>query len=112
TLSVAASVNSFDSPLKVQSSDVYMPLTPMFHVHAWGIPYVATMLGMKQIYPGPYEPEMLMKLILSQRVTFSHCVPTILGLLVNSPKAKELDLSFFRVIIGGSALPKGLAKAT
>ena len=43
--------------------DVYMPLTPMFHVHAWGIPYVATMLGVKQVYPGKYVPEILLKLI-------------------------------------------------
>ena len=35
------------------SGDVYMPITPMFHVHAWGLPYVATMLGVKQVYPGP-----------------------------------------------------------
>ena len=35
------------------SRDVYMPITPMFHVHAWGLPYVATMLGVKQVYPGP-----------------------------------------------------------
>jgi len=43
--------------------DVYMPITPMFHVHAWGLPYVATMMGCKQVYPGRYEPEMLLKLI-------------------------------------------------
>jgi fatty-acyl-CoA synthase len=112
TLAVTASLSAIDSALKVSSSDVYMPLTPMFHVHAWGMPYAATMLGIKQVYPGPYEPEMLMKLILTHRVSFSHCVPTILGMLVNNPNVKALDLSFFRVIIGGSALPRGLAKAT
>lgn len=112
TLAVTASLGAIDSALKVSSADVYMPLTPMFHVHAWGMPYAATMLGIKQVYPGPYEPEMLMKLILTHRVSFSHCVPTILGMLVNNPKVKALDLSFFRVIIGGSALPRGLAKAT
>lgn len=111
TIAVTATKGSIDSPVMIHSSDVYMPLTPMFHVHAWGIPYVASMVGMKQVYPGPYEPQMLMKLILTNRVTFSHCVPTILGMLVNNPKAKELDLSYFSVIIGGSALPKGLAKS-
>src|SRR5215467_9608297 len=39
------------------SGDVYMPITPMFHVHAWGLPYVAAMLGVKQVYPGRYVPE-------------------------------------------------------
>ncbi|MCO6497916.1 MAG: fatty acid--CoA ligase [Chitinophagaceae bacterium] len=110
TIGLATAVSAIDSPVRVKSTDVYMPLTPMFHVHAWGMPYLATMLGMKQVYPGPYEPEMLMKLILGHRVTFSHCVPTILGMLVNNPKVRQLDVSFFRVIIGGSALPKGLAK--
>ncbi|HOZ85198.1 MAG TPA: long-chain fatty acid--CoA ligase [Niabella sp.] len=112
TMVVANSLCAIDSPVRIHSTNVYMPLTPMFHVHAWGMPYVATMLGMKQVYPGPYEPEMLMKLILTHTVSFSHCVPTILGILVNNPKVKSLDLSFFRVIIGGSALPFGLAKST
>jgi fatty-acyl-CoA synthase len=43
--------------------DVYMPITPMFHVHAWGMPYVATMLGLKQVYPGRYVPDTLLQLI-------------------------------------------------
>lgn len=111
TIGAMASLSAIDSPVRVHSTDVYMPLTPMFHVHAWGMPYGATMLGLKQVYPGQYEPQMLMKLILTHRVSFSHCVPTILGMLVNNPKVKEPDLSFFHVIIGGSALPKGLAGA-
>ena len=64
-----------------------MPLTPMFHVHAWGIPYVATMLGVKQVYPGRYVPEVLLKLLASEGVTFSHCVPSILNMLVSDPAA-------------------------
>jgi fatty-acyl-CoA synthase len=92
--------------------DVYMPITPLFHVHAWGFPFVATLLNNKQIYPGRYEPEMLLKLLLSEKVTFSHCVPTILNMLVSSPVASKVDLSRWKVIIGGSALTLGLAKAT
>jgi fatty-acyl-CoA synthase len=88
-----------------------MPITPMFHVHAWGIPYAATLLGVKQVYPGRYEPEMLLKLILMEKVTFSHCVPTIIHMLVSSPVVKKLDLTKWKVVIGGSRLPKGLAKA-
>ncbi len=91
--------------------DVYMPITPMFHVHAWGFPFLATMLSAKQVYPGRYEPEVLLKLLLSEGVTLSHCVPTILNMLVNSPVAQQVDLSRWKVIIGGSALTKGLAKA-
>jgi fatty-acyl-CoA synthase len=80
-------------------------------VHAWGLPYVATMLGTKQVYPGKYEPAMLLKLITTESVTSSHCVPTILQMLVTSPAVKELDLSNWKVIIGGSKLSTGLAAA-
>ena len=74
----------------------------MFHVHAWGVPYVATMLGVKQVYPGRYEPEMLLRLLLTEKVTFSHCVPTILHMLVSNPVAKAVDLSNWKVVIGGA----------
>ncbi|MFP3526139.1 AMP-binding protein, partial [Pantoea sp. SIMBA_072] len=62
TLAEASVTGSIDSVRLLGSNDVYMPITPMFHVHAWGIPYAATMLGMKQVYPGRYEPDMLVKL--------------------------------------------------
>ena len=88
-----------------------MPLTPLFHVHGWGFPLVATMLGMRQIYPGRYEPAKLLALIARHRVTFSHCVPTILGMLLGAPGSDQVDLSGWKVIIGGSALPEGLARA-
>ncbi len=110
TLGVAVGVASFTSPGRLNSTDVYMPITPMFHVHAWGVPYVATMLGAKQVYPGRYEPGMLLKLQQEEKVTFSHCVPTILHMLLSNPAAKEMDLSGWKVLIGGSALPRGLAK--
>jgi fatty-acyl-CoA synthase len=92
--------------------DVYMPITPLFHVHAWGFPFVATLLNNKQVYPGRYEPEMLLKLLLQEKVTLSHCVPTILNMLVSSPVASKVDLSKWKVIIGGAALTSGLAEAT
>lgn len=90
--------------------DVYMPITPLFHVHGWGIPYVATLLGIKQVYPGRYDPARLLGLICEHDVTFSHCVPTILTMLLTAPEAKAADLSRWKVIIGGSALSEGLAR--
>lgn len=96
---------------RFQRDDVYMPLTPMFHVHAWGVPYVATMMGVKQIYPGRYVPDTILKLHAQEKVTFSHCVPTILHMLLTSPAGEKVDLSNWTVVIGGSALPTALAKA-
>ena len=111
TISGMLGLSAYESPARFRSNDVYMPITPMFHVHAWGIPYAATLLGVKQVYPGRYEPEMLLKLILTEKVTFSHCVPTIIHMLVSSPVVKKLDLTKWKVVIGGSRLPRGLAKA-
>jgi fatty-acyl-CoA synthase len=90
--------------------DVYMPITPMFHVHAWGFPWSATLAGVKQVYPGRYEPAMLVKLIKSEGVTFTHGVPTILQMLLDAAAAENADLNGLKMVIGGSALPKALAK--
>jgi fatty-acyl-CoA synthase len=110
TLASSVALGAYHTQVRLRSDDVYMPLTPMFHVHAWGIPYVATLLGVKQVYPGMYEPGMILQLIRTEKVTFSHCVPTILQMLLTSPAAKDTDLSGWKVIIGGSQLPRGLAK--
>ncbi|RUM39194.1 MAG: fatty acid--CoA ligase [Desulfobulbus sp.] len=96
---------------RLHQGDVYMPITPMFHVHAWGMPYIATSLGLKQVYPGKYAPETLLRLIEKEKVTFSHCVPTILHLLMNHPLFHEIDLSHWKVMIGGAVLPKAMCKA-
>ena len=81
----------------------------MFHVHGWGFPYMATLLGVKQIYPSKYEPEKLLNLIKKEKVTFSHCVPTILQMILSTNKKLNFDLSNLKLIIGGSALPRNLA---
>jgi fatty-acyl-CoA synthase len=90
--------------------DVYMPITPMFHVHAWGFPWAATLAGVKQVYPGRYDPALLIKLIKTEGVTFTHGVPTILQMLLDAAAKADVDLSGLKMVIGGSALPKALAK--
>ena len=95
---------------RFDEADVYMPITPMFHVHAWGIPYVATAMAVKQIYPGRYSPERLLELIVRERVTFSHCVPTILQMLITTAVAQGRRLDGWKVVIGGAALPQALAQ--
>jgi len=110
TYAMLANNAAFDSQVQVTSGDVYMPITPMFHVHAWGVPYVMTLMGAKQVYPGRYDPEMLLKLLTKEKVTISHCVPTIMHMLVSSPAIKQFDLTGWKVIIGGSALPRGLCQ--
>ena len=94
--------------MSFRPDDVYMPITPMFHVHAWGNPFNCTVRGLKQVYPGRYQPELLAKLFVTEKVTFSHCVPTILQMFLAA--AKDVDLRGWRVIIGGSQLPRALAQ--
>ncbi len=110
TFAMMAMLGAYDNIGRFRSNDVYMPLTPMFHVHAWGVPYVATVLGVKQVYPGKYEPSMLLQLITKEKVTFSHCVPTILQMIVNTPGIENITMNEWKVIIGGSMLPKALCK--
>jgi fatty-acyl-CoA synthase len=110
TYGVLAAVSGYDAQSRLTSDDVYMPITPMFHVHAWGMPYLMTVLGAKQIYPGKYDPATLLRYVSEYRVSFSHCVPTILHMLLSHPAAAGYDLTGWKVIIGGSALSKGLCK--
>ena len=111
TLGALGALASGGDHARLHRDDVYMPITPMFHVHGWGMPFVATLLGVKQVYPGRYEPEKLLRLIEREGVTFSHCVPTILHMLLDSPAAGGIDLGGWKVVIGGSAMSAGLARA-
>ncbi|UCI05181.1 fatty acid--CoA ligase [Mesorhizobium sp. B1-1-8] len=90
--------------------DVYMPITPMFHAHAWGFPWTATLSGVKQVYPGRYDPALLLKLIKTEGVTFTHGVPTILQMLLGAAMNANTDLAGLKMVIGGSELSKALAK--
>ncbi|MCW5602272.1 long-chain-fatty-acid--CoA ligase [Nitrosomonas sp.] len=110
TLAAGMALTAPAARQRLHGGDVYMPVTPMFHVHAWGIPYIATLLGVKQVYPGRYAPEMLLKLIREEQVTFSHCVPTLLRMILVTAQKDGVDLSDWKVVVGGSALPQALAK--
>jgi fatty-acyl-CoA synthase len=66
------------------------------------------MLGVKQVYPGRYVPDQLLELIEKEGVTFSHCVPTILHMLLRHPHAQRMDLSGWKVIIGGAPMSRAL----
>lgn len=109
TLSVAAALAADG---QVGYRDVYMPLTPMFHVHAWGLPYVATMLGLTQVYPGRYDPSRIVDLYDRYGVTLSHCVPTVLHMVLDAAARREIALDDWKMLIGGSALPPDLLQAS
>ncbi len=110
TLAAGATFAAHQQPVGIHAEDAYLPLTPMFHVHAWGIPYLATMLGLKQVYPGKYDPQKLAELIQRHSITFSHCVPTLVQMLLHHPAAAGIDYGGLKLVIGGAPLPKGLAE--
>ncbi|MGG2954181.1 long-chain fatty acid--CoA ligase [Geobacillus stearothermophilus] len=93
--------------------DVVMPVVPMFHVNAWGLPFAATWFGSTIVMPGPaFTPKVLAELIDAERVTITAGVPTIwLGLLQELEKGNYDVSSLTRVICGGSAAPKGIIRA-
>lgn len=92
-------------------NDVYMPMTPLFHVHAWCWPYGATMIGLKQVYPGRYLAPTLVDLIEEHKVTLSHGVPAILQMLLKEMAARGRKFNNLKLLLGGSKLNEGLAKA-
>ncbi|MCC3355414.1 long-chain fatty acid--CoA ligase [Bacillus sp. REN16] len=97
----------------LSESDIAMPVVPMFHVNAWGIPFAAVWFGTTLVMPGPYfTPKILAELIDSEKVTTTAGVPTIwLGLLNELEQGNYDTSSLTRILCGGSAAPKGLIKA-
>jgi fatty-acyl-CoA synthase len=92
-------------------ADVILPVVPMFHANAWGLPYAALMAGASLVLPGPdLSPAGVLSLLESERVSVSAGVPTIwMGMLALLP---NYDLSALRVILcGGSAVPRALSEA-
>ena len=92
-------------------NDVYMPMTPLFHVHAWCWPYGATMIGLNQVYPGRYLAPKLVDLIEQHKVTLSHGVPAILQMLLKEMAERGRKFENLKLLLGGSKLNEGLAKA-
>ena len=92
--------------------DVIMPVVPMFHVNAWGMPFAAVNFGTTQVLPGPmFTPALLLDLIEQEKVTTTAGVPTIWLGVVQEQEKNPRDLSSLRSIVcGGSASPKGLIK--
>ncbi|POZ99621.1 long-chain fatty acid--CoA ligase, partial [Pseudomonas sp. MWU12-2312b] len=109
TLNAVGTLGVYQGLPLLRSDDVYMPITPMFHVHAWGVPYVATLMGIKQVYPGRYEPNSLVRLHREEKVSFSHCVPTILQMILGCDEGQRTDFDGWKMLLGGSALTHGLA---
>jgi len=96
--------------LNLSARDVILPVVPMFHVNAWGLPYIAAMVGAKLVFPGPFlDGKSLHELLESEKVTFSAGVPTVWQSLLTYTEANNLKFSTMnRTVIGGSACPPAM----
>jgi fatty-acyl-CoA synthase len=98
--------------LGISEHDTVLPVVPMFHANAWGFPFTCTMVGAKQVFPGPHlDPESLLDAFVAEGVTVTGGVPTIwLGILqMLDADPQRYDLSRLRsMIVGGSAAPKSM----
>ncbi len=98
--------------LNCSAKDALLPVVPMFHVNAWGIPYVACMVGAKLVFPGPgLDGKSLYELIEAEQVTFAAGVPTVWQGLLNHVGEGDLTFSTFkRTVIGGAACPSSMLR--
>ncbi len=98
--------------LNVSARDVVLPVVPMFHVNAWGLPYSVPLTGAKLVFPGPaLDGKSVYELFEQEQVTFSAGVPTVwLGLLTYVAQNNLKFSSFKRTVIGGSACPPAMMK--
>jgi fatty-acyl-CoA synthase len=101
--------------LGISEQDVILPVVPMFHANAWGYPYIAAMLGAKQVFPGPHlDAESLLDDFVSEGVTWTAGVPTIwLGILqLLDADPGRWDLTRMKgMLVGGSAAPRAMIAA-
>ncbi|AMO25664.1 3-(methylthio)propionyl-CoA ligase [Ramlibacter solisilvae] len=104
---------SLPDSLNVSAREVVLPVVPMFHVNAWGLPYAACMVGAKLVFPGPFlDGKSLHELFESEGVTVSAGVPTVWQGLLAHVEANNLKFSTMRrTIIGGSACPPAMMRA-
>ena len=97
----------------ISARDAILPVVPMFHVNAWGIPYSAALTGAKLVFPGPaLDGKSVYELIEAEKVTYAAGVPTVWQMLLSHMKPAGLKFSTLRrTVIGGSACPPAMIKA-
>jgi acyl-CoA synthetase (AMP-forming)/AMP-acid ligase II len=97
----------------ISARDAILPVVPMFHVNAWGIPYSAALTGAKLVFPGPaLDGKSIYELIEAEKVTYAAGVPTVWQMLLTHMKPAGLKFSTLRrTVIGGSACPPAMIHA-
>ncbi|HJW12438.1 MAG TPA: AMP-binding protein, partial [Albitalea sp.] len=107
-----AYASALPDSLACSAKEVILPVVPMFHVNAWGLPYAAPLVGAKLVLPGPHlDGKSLYELFEQEGVSFSAGVPTVWLGLINYVQQNKLKFSTFkRTVIGGSACPPAMMR--
>jgi fatty-acyl-CoA synthase len=108
-----AFAGSLPDSLNLSARDCVLPVVPMFHVNAWGLPYACAMTGAKMVFPGPaMDGKSIFELIEAEKVTFAAGVPTVWQMMLGHMQAGKLRFSTLkRTVIGGSACPPAMITA-
>jgi acyl-CoA synthetase (AMP-forming)/AMP-acid ligase II len=110
---IHAYASALPDVLQLSEKEVVLPVVPMFHVNAWGIPYGATMTGAKLVFPGPnLDGESIHQLLVNESVTFAAGVPTVWLGLLNYWKENNTSVpTLKRTICGGTAVPQSMIES-
>ena len=115
TLVLHSLTSALPDSMGLSRGDVVLPVVPLFHVNAWGLPFSCTMVGAKLVFPGPHlDPPSVLELLAGEKVTFTAGVPTVwLGVLEHLDRNPgKYDLRSLRtMLVGGSAVPQSMIES-
>lgn len=106
-------VSALPDGMALSARDCVLPVVPMFHANAWGLPYSATLCGLKQVFPGPHmDAPSLLQLFEEEMVTLAGGVPTIWMAIIEALEAEpqRWQLQKMRMLVGGSAVPESMIR--
>lgn len=110
TFGLMSTLCACDGHPGLRADDVFMPISPMFQANAWGLPYLFTFFGAKQVYCADTSPSQVLKMGRREGVTFSNCQPTWLQEMLNCPDAASADLTGWKMLVEGQALGEMLCR--
>lgn len=107
-LSIIYQLGFYNTPAKLDSNDVVLPLIPFYHIWSWGSLFHASFLGIKYVLSGKFNPQKTLELIKREKVTWINAVPTMVHMLLSQHNSHELKGVKF--LVGGMPVPINLAK--
>ncbi len=108
-LSIVYQLGLYDTPAKLGSRDVIMPLIPFYHLWAWGTVFHAPFLGAKYVLGGKFDPQKTIQTIAKEKVSWINAVPTMMQMLLSQKETEALK--GMKALVGGMAIPYNMAKA-